>query len=111
MQAQADALARRASTSNWSDSSARSLLFALAALDTEFIRKGTDNQLLGQRAKRLVFALDRLASALSQNRGSPLKIEPELNQLFQDVRTLDAFDAPGFGAHLQAFRVALDKSG
>lgn len=111
MQAQADALARRASTSNWSDSSARSLLFALAAMDAEFTAKGTANQLLGQRAKRLVFALDRLASALGQNRGTPLKIEPELNQLFQDVRTLDAFDAAGFAAHLQAFRAALDKSG
>jgi hypothetical protein len=111
MQAEADALARRASTSNWSDSSARSLLFALAALDADFITKGTVNQLLGQRAKRLVFALDRLASALSQNRGAPLKIEPELNQLFQDDRTLDAFDVGGFAAHLKAFREALEKSG
>lgn len=111
MQAQADALARRASTSNWSDSSARSLLFALAAMDAEFTKRGTANEVLGQRAKRLVFALDRLANALSQNRGAPLKIEPELNQLFQDVRTLDAFDAAGFAAHLQGFRAALDKSG
>jgi len=111
MQTQADTLARRGSTSNWSESSARSLLFALAALDGEFTAKGTANLLLGQRAKRLVFALDRLTNALSQNRGAPLKIEPELNQLFQDVRTLDAFDAPGFATHLRAFRAALDKSG
>jgi hypothetical protein len=111
MQTQADALARRASTSNWSDSSARSLFFALAAMDAEFTAKGTANQLLGQRAKRLVFALDRLANALGQNRGAPLKIEPELNQLFQDVRTLDAFDAVGFAADLKAFRAALDRSG
>jgi cytochrome c554/c'-like protein len=111
MQAQADALARRASTSNWSDSSARSLLFALAAMDAEFITKGRANQVVGQRAKRLVFALDRLANALNQNRGASLKIEPELDQLFQDVRTLDAFDASSFAGHLRAFREALDRSG
>jgi hypothetical protein len=111
MQAQADALARRASTSNWSDSSARSLLVALASTDAEFTAKGTANQLLGQRAKRLVLALDRLANALNQNRGAPLKIDPQLNQLFEDVRTLDAFDASSFAGHLQSFRTALDKSG
>ena len=36
-----------------------------------------------------------------------LKVDPELNQLFQDVKTLDAFDAAAFAAHLQAFREAL----
>lgn len=66
---------------------------------------------LGQRAKRLVLALDRLASALNQNRGWHLKIDPELNQLFQDVKTLDSFDAGAFAAHLKAFREALDKAG
>jgi hypothetical protein len=111
MQTQADALARRASASNWSDNSARSLLVALAAVDAEFTAKGTANQLLGQRAKRLVLALDRLVNALGQNRGAPLKVDPELNQLFEDVKTLDSFDAPGFAGHLRAFREALDKSG
>jgi len=108
MQMQADALARRASTSNWSDSSALSLLAALASVDAEFTAKGTTNQLLGQRAKRLVLALDRLANALNQNRGARLKIDPELNQLFQDVKTLDAFDASSFAGHLQIFRTALE---
>jgi hypothetical protein len=106
MQTQADALARRASTFNWSESSARSLLLALASAEGEFAAKGTANQLLGQRAKRLVLALDRLVNAL-KNRGIPLKADPELNQLFQDVRTLDAFDAAGFAAHLRSFREAL----
>lgn len=109
MQTQADALARRASASNWSDSSARSLLVALASVDEEFTAKGTATPLLGQRAKRLVLALDRLVNALGQNR-APLKVDPELNQLFEDVKTLDAFDAPGFAGHLRAFREALDKS-
>jgi hypothetical protein len=109
MQTQADALARRASDSNWSEGSARSLLAALAALDAEFTGNGTSKQLLGQRAKRLVLALDRLANALNPTPGTPLKIEPELNQLFQDVKTLDSFDSSGFAGHLRTFREALDK--
>jgi hypothetical protein len=111
MQMQADGLASRASTSNWSDASARSLLGALASLSGDFSAKGTANALLGQRAKRLVLALDRLVNALGQNRGAPPKVDAELNQLFQDVKTLDAFDANAFAGHLRAFREALDKSG
>ncbi|MEN3370159.1 MAG: hypothetical protein V7609_2302 [Verrucomicrobiota bacterium] len=111
MQTQADALARRASISNWTNGSARSLLVALASLDAVFTTKGTANQLLGQRAKRLVLALDRLTYALKKNAGSNLKIEAELNQLFQDVKSLDAFNASAFSAHLRSFREALDKSG
>jgi len=110
-QTQADALARRAAVSNWSESSARNLLTALASSENEFTAKGTTNPILGQRAKRLVLALDRLANALNQNRGFKLKIEAELNQLFEDVRTLDSFDAAAFATHLQAFRSALDKAG
>ena len=111
MQTEADALARRASVSNWSEASARNLLTALAALDSEFSARTAAVPVLGQRAKRLVLALDRLASALNQNRGWHLKIDPELNQLFQDVKTLDSFDAGAFAAHLKAFREALDKAG
>jgi len=111
MQTQADTLARRAAVSNWSENSARNLLTALASSDGEFSAKGTAGPILGQRAKRLVLALDRLANALNQNRGFKLKVDPELNQLFEDVRTLDAFDAAAFASHLHAFRVALDKAG
>jgi len=111
MQSESDALARRASVSNWSEGSARAMLTALAAVDEEFSRKGTPNNLLAQRAKRLVLALDRLANALNQNRGERLKIDAEIDQLFQDVKTLDSFDATAFAGHLRSFRDALDKSG
>jgi hypothetical protein len=111
MQTEADALARRASISNWSDSSARSLLFALASVDPEFTLKGVASPVLGQRAKRLVLALDRLTYALDKNAGFRPKIGTELNQLFQDVKWLDGFDAASFAIHLQAFRAALEKSG
>lgn len=111
MQTQADALARRAAVSNWSEGSARNLLTALAALDAEFSAKSGAAPVLGQRAKRLVLALDRLANSLNENRGFRLKIESELNQLFQDVKTLDSFDATAFASHLKAFHAALDKAG
>jgi len=110
-QTQADALARRAAVSNWSESTARNLLNVLASSDNEFSAKGAAIPILGQRAKRLVLALDRLANALNQNRGFKLKVEAELNQLFEDVRTLDSFDAAAFATHLTAFRAALDKAG
>jgi hypothetical protein len=110
-QTQADALARRAAVSNWTESTARNLLNVLASSDNEFSAKSVAVPILGQRAKRLVLALDRLANALNQNRGFKLKVEAELNQLFEDVRTLDSFDAVQFAAHLKTFRTALDKAG
>jgi hypothetical protein len=110
-QTQADALARRAVVSNWSESTARNLLNVLASSDNEFSAKSAAVPILGQRAKRLVLALDRLANALNQNRGFKLKVDTELNQLFEDVRTLDSFDAAVFATHLTAFRAALDKAG
>ena len=111
MQTQADALARRAAVSNWSEGSARSLLTALASLDGEFSVRGTAVPIQGQRAKRLVLALDRLANALNNNRGFRLKVDAELRQLFDDVKTLDSFDSTAFAAHLKAFRDALNKAG
>jgi cytochrome c554/c'-like protein len=111
-QSQADALARRAAVSNWSESSARSLLTALASVDEEFTAKGTARPVLAQRAKRLVLALDRLVNALDKNRDFHLKVETELKQLFEDVKNpLDSFDAAAFAAHLKAFREALEKAG
>jgi hypothetical protein len=106
---EADALARRAATSNWSDSGARALLTVLASTDADFSATTTP-PVLAQRAKRLVLALDRLVNALNQNRGWKLKIDNELNQLFEDVKTLDPFDAATFATHLKAFRNALEKS-
>ena len=108
---EADALARRASVSNWSETSARTLMLVLASVEGEFVRTDVAKPILAQRAKRLVLALDRLAYALNKNRGWRLKVEPELNLLFQDVRVLDTFEPSAFSAHLRAFREALDKSG
>jgi hypothetical protein len=111
MQTQADALARRAATSNWGEDTARNLLVALASVDGEFSTKPAAVPVLAQRAKRLVLALERLAYALNKNRGFKLKIEAEMKQLSDDVRILDSFDAATFAAHLKALRAALDKAG
>jgi len=108
---EADALARRASVSNWNETSARTLLIVLASSDAEFAGKGIANPMLAQRAKRLVLALDRLIYALEKNRNWHLKIDAELKQLFLDVKTLESFDAGAFAAHLRSFREALDRSG
>lgn len=108
---EADALARRASVSNWSETSARTLMLVLASAEGDFLRTDVAKPVLAQRAKRLVLALDRLAYALNKNRGWRLKVDPELNVLFEDVRVLDTFEPNSFSAHLRAFREALDKSG
>ena len=111
MQTQADALARRAAVSNWSEDSARTLMLELASTDREFAKGDVPKPALAQRAKRLVLALDRLAYALNKNRGWRLKVDPELNLLFQDVKVLDNFEPGTFAAHLRNFREALDKAG
>ena len=87
------------------------MLTALASVSAEFVEKGRSTNLLAQRAKRLVLALDSLTTAINQNCGMCLKIDPELSQLLKDVGTLDAFDAGGFADHLRNFRVALEKTG
>ena len=109
MQSEADAFARRAAVSNWSESSARAMLTALAAVDGEFIR----------RERRTICSPSAPNASSSRSTGwqtrsarigaLPLKIDSELNQLFEDVKTLDSFDAPGFAGHLRAFREALRK--
>jgi hypothetical protein len=108
---EADALARRASVSNWSEASARTLMLVLAGADGEFVRPDVARPILAQRAKRLVLALDRLAYALNKNQGWRLKVDPELTLLFEDVSVPDTFQPAAFAAHLRSFREALDKSG
>jgi hypothetical protein len=83
----------------------------LASAEGEFLRNDVAKPILAQRAKRLVLALDRLAHALNKNRGWHLKVDQELNSLFEDVRVLDLFDPSAFSDHLKAFREALDKAG
>ncbi|MEY2497111.1 MAG: hypothetical protein QOD12_667 [Verrucomicrobiota bacterium] len=107
-QKEADVLARKAAVSNWSENAARTLLGRLASTDEEFGAKGVANPVLAQRAKRLVLALDRLTNALNPNRSGARKASAELNQLFADVKFLDAFDASVFAAHLKAFHSAVE---
>ena len=110
MKNESDSLARHISVSTWNKSSVRSLLNALAAMEAEFPAKGTSNKLVRQRAKRLVLGLDRLVFALNQNCGACLKLTPQVDQLFQDITALEAFDPIAFADHLRTFRVALEEN-
>jgi hypothetical protein len=104
VQKQADELARAAASWNPNIDSTTSILHALAATGSEFVvTNETAAQALFYRARRLVFALDRLANALNQNRGTPLRIDKELNSLRDDVRGHDGFDPARFTEHLRAF--------
>jgi hypothetical protein len=104
VQKQADELARAAASWNPNIDSTTSILHALAVTRSEFVvTNETAAQALFYRARGLVFALDRLANALNQNRGTPLKLDKELNALREDVRQHYAFDASAFAEHLRAF--------
>ncbi len=76
-------------------------------MDAQFDGKQATNLVLAQRAKRLVLALDRLIHALNENAGVRMKIDEQMRALFEDVKTLDTFDARSFAGHLQNLRVAL----
>jgi hypothetical protein len=105
LQKEADDLARHAANWNPNIDSAMSMLRALAETDSEFV-VGKDRSLqnLFYRARRLVLAVDRLNNALAQNRGTPSKIDHELDQLRQDVAAYGNFDPARFAEHLRALR-------
>jgi hypothetical protein len=108
LQKEADDLARQAANWNPNIDSAMSMLRALAETDSEFV-VGKDRSLqnLFYRARRLVLAVDRLNNALAQNRGTPSKIDHELDQLRQDVAAYGNLDPGRFAEHLRALRAKL----
>ena len=109
-QEQADLLARRAAESRLSNDFAQQLLRALAATDSEFvISKETSHDLLFRRAQRLVLALGRLSNPVSSEAPGTAK-NPELTQLFDDVRSRADFQAPRFVEHVRNFRATIKPS-
>jgi hypothetical protein len=108
LQTDADKLARRAAVWNPNIDSATTMLRTLAESDSEIgAGKSLTAETLFYRARRLTLALDRLTTALNQNRGAPLQIESELNLLRQDVAARGHFEAPRFIEHLRALRQKL----
>lgn len=106
---QADLLARQAARSSWNESLVRRLLLALASTDAEFVETSeVPLRLLARRAERLVLALDRLSNALHKEKESKPVTAPALNLLFQDVQSLEHFDAKPFAGHLRDLRLALN---
>jgi hypothetical protein len=111
VQKQADELARAAASWNPNIDSTTSILRTVAATDSEFVATNkTAAQALFYRARRLVFAVDRLSTALNQNRATPLKLDKELNALREDVREHGGFDSARFAEHLRSLRSALGGS-
>src|SRR6266567_205088 len=109
-QQQADLLARRAAESRLSDDIAHQLLRALAATESEFVvSKETSLDELFRRAQRLVLALDRLSTAVTQEGPGAVR-NPALTQLFEDVRSHADFQAPRFSEHLRNFRATIKPS-
>lgn len=102
-QKQADDLARHAAIWEPNADSTMSILRAFAESDSGFvITKQVPVETAFYRAKRLSLALDRLANAVNVNRGSPLKLDKELNSLRDDVRLRENFDPAQFGKDLRA---------
>jgi Cytochrome c554 and c-prime len=110
IQRRADEIARRGQNWNPNPMSIIELLRAFATDDAEF---RSNNQrtpgALFPKAERIVLALGSLTNAVNGNRATPLKIDIELNQLRDDVRLRETFDAARFAAHLRTFRAALAK--
>jgi hypothetical protein len=110
IQKRANEVAQQAANWNPNSDSIMSILRALSENDSEFVAtKQRAIETLFYRAQRLALALDRLASAANANRGSPLKLDNQLNSLREDVRLRDNFDPAQFANHLRAFRLALAK--
>jgi len=109
-QQQADLLARHTAQFQFGDDFAGQLLRRLATTDSDFaVTKDTSLDLLFRRAQRLVLALDRLSVAATREASSTQK-NPELTQLFEDVRSRTDFQAPRFAEHLRNFRATIDQS-
>ena len=108
-QAQADALARRASESRLSDDFAPQLLRALAATDSEFTVSRETTDVLFRRAQRLVLALDRLSGALNSDAPNVVK-NPALDRLFDDLKSRADFQPPKFAEHLASFRATIERA-
>ncbi len=93
VQSAADAIARRAATWTWSAASVRTLLNTLLGTHREFVDDTVRKEIAAARAKRLVLAIDRLATAL--------QLRLDLKQLWEDVKLPETFNASAFAAHLR----------
>ena len=105
LQKQSDELARRAATWNPNIDSLTAMMHSLAETDSEFVVSPERSaEALYYRARRVALALERLLAAINLNRAVPLKIEPELNALRQDVSSRGNFEPARFAEHLRALR-------
>ena len=106
MQSQADLLARRASERGVTSVK---ILQTLAASDSEFLVSREPLELLFRRAVRLVLALDRLSTSNARETTNADR-SPELDRLFEDVRSRADFQPARFADHLASFRATITQS-
>ncbi len=109
-QAQADLLARRASTIPWNEQLTATLLGALARSEAEFrVAPATSAEPLFLRAKRLVLALDRLARTVAPPPPGAA-VTPGMEVLFEDVRTRGEFQPARFAGDLAIFGKTINRT-
>lgn len=110
IQGNADNLARTAARTEWDALATRRTLDALAGTSATFVANAspdkTKNEALRKKAHRLTLALDRLTTALNQNKQfeTAVAILPDLQKI---AMTFPDFDAESFAGKLSEFKAAL----
>jgi hypothetical protein len=110
----ADDLARAAAGLDWTRSSTRRCLEALAATHKEFVPAvgGESATTQQHRAQRLVLALSRLLAPFQAKDMTAWKAASvELDKLFKVADARMAFDSGAFATQLQKFQTALSQDG
>ena len=109
MQAAADRVARSASSQQWSRESAMRTLKMFAGLNDDFRDGKTEPADLRRRGEVLVFALDRMWSALKTNsKLSSENFDKALAILAAEAKRQDGFDPVKYGAALQQLEAAIE---
>ncbi len=109
MQVAADRVARSASRENWSKDSTLRLLKSYTGLTEEFRDGKTEQADLRRRGEVLIFAIDRLWTALKTNsKLSSDNFDKALIILAGESKRQEGFDAVRYAAALQSLEAALE---
>lgn len=102
----ADKLARTAADSTWPADTGRKCLDLLAGAASNFRDKSKSQPEQARRAERLVLALDRLVSGLTDSSVAK-NLDAALAKLFKDAQSIPDFNPTVFGDDLEAFQKIL----
>jgi hypothetical protein len=101
-----DDFARAVSAMPWPADATRKCLDLLAGTAANFRDSSISRAAQARRAERLVLALDRLVTGLS-DASIAKRLDSPLDQLFHDAQSLPDFDPQQFAKHLDEFQTAL----